>query len=208
MQPTPAEPNDWQATNPETWLEAHGDYLYRYALSRVRNETLAEDLVQETLLAAIKGRAGFDGRASERTWLTGILKHKVIDQLRRQYREVPLEDDVGACHDDDGFGMDEFFAADGHWASRPAAWSDPAKATEDSHFWDALSLCVERLAPKQRQLFVLREVHGAGNEEICKDMGITPTNAGVMLYRARMSLRQCLELNWFGLRREETETRR
>ncbi|QXP82812.1 sigma factor-like helix-turn-helix DNA-binding protein [Methylococcus sp. Mc7] len=69
-----------------------------------------------------------------------------------------------------------------------------------------LNLCIERLAPKQRQLFVLRELHGSSNEEICKDMGISMTNAGVMLYRARMSLRQCLELNWFGQTREK-ETR-
>ncbi len=204
MQPT--SPDDRLPTDPETWLEAHGDYLYRYALLRVRDETLAEDLVQETLLSALRGRNGFDGRSSERTWLTGILKHKILDQLRRQYRETPLENDVAASDEDDGFGMEDFFAEDGHWASKPGAWNDPAKATENNHFWDALARCVERLPAKQRQLFVLRELHEASNEDICKDMAITPTNASVLLYRARMSLRQCLEFNWFGQGRKE-ETR-
>lgn len=206
MPPTSAASNDWQATRPEMWLEAHGDYLYRYAMSRVRDESMAEDLVQETLLAALKAREDFDGRASERTWLTGILKHKVIDQLRRQYREVSLENETGTDYDD-GFGMEDFFTEDGHWADKPSAWGNPAKATENDYFWDVLARCVERLPSKQRQLFVLRELHEASNEEICKDMEITLTNAGVMLYRARISLRQCLELNWFGQRREE-ETRR
>jgi RNA polymerase sigma-70 factor (ECF subfamily) len=81
MQPPSPRPDDLQATDPQTWLDAYGDYLYRYALLRVRDESLAEDLVQEILLAALKGRAGFNGRSSERTWLTGILKHKIVDQL-------------------------------------------------------------------------------------------------------------------------------
>ena len=127
MQPTSAAPDDRQATDPETWLEAHGDYLYRYTLVRVRDESLAEDLVQKTLLAAITGRGSFNGRSSERTWLTGILKHKLIDQLRRQYREVPLEHEPGADDGDGGFGMDGFFADDGHWASKPAAGAIPPK---------------------------------------------------------------------------------
>lgn len=196
-------PDRHDATAPETWLDEHGDYLYRYALLRVRDTATAEDLVQETLLAALKGRDGFDGRASERTWLTAILKHKILDQLRRQYREVPLEDEAGADCTEEDCGMEEFFAADGHWASRPGTWSDPAKSTENTYFWEVLNRCIERLAPKQRQLFVLRELHGNSNEEICQDMDITMTNAGVMLYRARMSLRQCLELNWFGQPQEE-----
>jgi len=205
MQPPSPPPDDRQASDPQTWLGTYGDYLYRYALLQVRDESLAEDLVQETLLAALKGRDGFDGRASERTWLTGILKHKIIDQLRRQYREVPMEEGNPDGEGED-FGMEEFFAADGHWATKPGAWNDPAKSTENAHFWEVLLGCLERLSPRQRQLFVLRELHGSGNAEICKGMDITPTNAGVMLYRARMSLRQCLELNWFGQPRK-TEKR-
>jgi RNA polymerase sigma-70 factor (ECF subfamily) len=196
--PPPSPPaEERRATDPETWLGAYGDYLYRYALLRVRDEAAAEDLVQETLLAALKGRRQFDGQSSERTWLTGILKHKILDRFRRQYREVSL-DEAGVDCEGEEFGMDEFFAADGHWAVKPGDWADPAKATENAHFWDALIRCLERLSPRQRQLFVLRELHGSDNEEICKDMEITATNAGVLLYRARMSLRQCLEHHWFG----------
>ncbi|WP_367026181.1 sigma-70 family RNA polymerase sigma factor [Methylococcus sp. ANG] len=206
MNPSPPPPDERQPSAPETWLDAYGDYLYRYALLQVRNEALAEDLVQETLLAALKCHEGFNGRASERTWLTGILKHKILDQLRRQYREVPLGDEAGADCAEEDFGTDDFFTARGQWAAKPLSWNDPAKATENALFWEVLNLCIERLAPKQRQLFVLRELHGSSNEEICKDMGISMTNAGVMLYRARMSLRQCLELNWFGQTREK-ETR-
>ncbi|TAN52268.1 MAG: sigma-70 family RNA polymerase sigma factor [Methylococcaceae bacterium] len=198
--PSSLPPDERQATAPETWLDSYGDYLYRYALLSVRDETLAEDLVQETLLAAFKGRQSFDGRAAERTWLTGILKHKILDQLRRQYREAPLQDDAGAEVEEEGYGMNDVFTDEGRWVSRPSAWNDPAKATENAYFWEALHGCIERLAPKQRQLFVLRELHGNSNEEICNEMGISMTNAGVMLYRARMSLRQCLELNWFGQR--------
>lgn len=192
------------ATDPETWLDSYGDYLYRYAMLRVHDEPLAEDLVQETLLAALKGRDGFDGRASERTWMTGILKHKVVDQLRRQYRELPLAEEASGNGDEEGFGMEEFFSADGHWASEPNVWNDPAKSAENLYFWEVLQRCIERLAPTQRQLFVLRELHGSSNEEICQDMEITQSNAGVMLYRARVNLRQCLELNWFGLPQAET----
>lgn len=197
-------PDRHDATDPESWLDTYGDYLYRYAMLSVHDESLAEDLVQETLLAALKGRDRFDGRATERTWLTGILKHKILDQLRRRYREVPLEEEIATAGEEEDFGMDDFFTADGHWATKPGIWSDPAQATENAHFWDVLNRCVERLAPKQRQLFVLRELHGNSNEEICNDLDISPTNAGVLLYRARMGLRQCLELNWFHSPAKET----
>lgn len=207
MESTSTAPTGPWGSAPETWLETHGDYLYRYALSRLRDESLAEDLVQETLLAALKARHGFDGRAAERTWLTGILKHKIIDQLRRQYREVPLEYEPAANHEDGDSGQEDFFTSNGRWTSPPGAWGDPAKAMENALFWEALARCVERLPARQQQLFVLREVHETSNEAICKELEISPTNAGVLLYRARMSLRQCLELNWFGQPRAQ-ETRR
>ncbi|QSA98910.1 sigma-70 family RNA polymerase sigma factor [Methylococcus sp. EFPC2] len=198
MPPSAIPPDDRVSTAPETWLDAYGDYLYRYALVRVQDVALAEDLVQETLLAALKGREGYDGRASERTWLTGILKHKLFDQLRRQYREIPYSDAADGDPADEDSGAGDFFAAEGHWVSKPAAWSDPAKSLENARFWEVLQRCVERLVPRQRQLFVLRELNGDSNEEICKALGISATNAGVVLYRARMSLRLCLEHNGFG----------
>lgn len=183
--------------NSHDWLAAHGDYLYRYALARLRDEHLAEDAVQETLLAALQG-SGFAGQSSPRTWLTGILKHKIIDQFRRQQREVPLVavEDVA----DDGPGMDEFFKDDGHWAEPPQALSDPGNLVQQDQFLRILQSCLDRLPEKLARLFVMREVGEWENEEICKELEISPTNAWVMLYRARMGLRKCIEMNWLEAR--------
>jgi RNA polymerase sigma-70 factor (ECF subfamily) len=177
------------------WLAEHGDYLYRFALVRLRDEHLAEDAVQETLLAAMQG-AGFSGKASPRTWLTGILKHKIIDQFRRAKREQPLEEEVG----DEMLepGMDEFFADNDHWDEAPVSLGDPARLAEQTQFWKVMQGCLERLPKQLARLFMLREIEEKENEEICKELDISPTNAWVMLYRARMGMRKCLEINWLG----------
>lgn len=179
----------------EDLLSEHGDYLYRYALVRLRDEHLAEDVVQETLLAALQG-SGFSGKSSVRTWLTGILKHKIIDQFRRQSRETPLDspDEVA----EDALTEDDFFAEDGHWNQAPQSWGDPGGLLQQDQFLKILQLCLDRLPKKLARLFVMREVEEAENEEICKELEVTTTNAWVMLHRARMGLRQCLELNWLG----------
>lgn len=184
-------------THQHDWLAEHGDYLYRYALVRLRDPHLAEDVVQETLLAAMQG-SGYAGKASPRTWLTGILKHKIIDQFRRQQREAPLDapDDIG----DDAPGMDGFFAEDGHWAESPQSWGDPGSLLQQDQFLRILQECMDRLPKNLARIFLLREVEESDNEEICKELEITSTNAWVMLYRARMGLRKCLEMNWLGSR--------
>ncbi len=153
--------------------------------------------VQETLLAALQG-SGFAGHSSPRTWLTGILKHKIIDQFRRRQRELPLAapDDVTA----DEPGMDEFFLDDGHWAESPQTWGEPASLLQQDQFLRILQTCLDRLPEKLARLFMLREVGEWDNEEICKELEISPTNAWVMLYRARMRLRKCMEMNWPELR--------
>jgi RNA polymerase sigma-70 factor (ECF subfamily) len=175
------------------WLAEHGDYLYRYALARLRDPHLAEDAVQETLLAALQG-SGFAGNSSPRTWLTGILKHKIIDQFRRQQRETGLEepDDIA----DDDPGMDEFFLENGHWSEPPQSWGDPGSLLQQEQFLMVLQECMDRLPKKLARIFMLREVEETDNEEICKELEISPTNAWVMLYRARMGLRKCIEMNW------------
>jgi RNA polymerase sigma-70 factor (ECF subfamily) len=177
------------------WLAEHGDYLYRFALARLRDPHLAEDVVQETMLAAMQG-GGHSGKSSPRTWLTGILKHKIIDQFRRQQRETSLEtpDDIA----DDAPGMDEFFLDDGHWSEPPQSWGDPGSLMQQDQFLQTLQDCMDKLPKKLAQIFLLRDVHESDNEEICKELEITATNAWVMLYRARMGLRKCLELNWLG----------
>ncbi|HEY9197930.1 MAG TPA: sigma-70 family RNA polymerase sigma factor [Gammaproteobacteria bacterium] len=182
--------------NPETWLDEHGDALYRYALLRLRNADQAEELVQETFVAALQARERFSGGASVRTWLIGILKHKILDQFRRDARETALDD---SASDDDYAGLaEDSFAADGHWSLRPADWGDPHAALEAGQFWAALQYCLDRLPKRLARLFVLREVMEEGTEEICQELTITPTNLWTMLYRARLGLRQCLDRNWVG----------
>lgn len=180
--------------NTHDWLAEHGDYLYRYALARLRAPHLAEDAVQETLLAAMQG-SGYAGKSSARTWLTGILKHKIIDQFRRQQRETALEEPEEIA--DDAPGMDEFFEGR-HWSEPPQSWGEPASLLQQDQFLQILQDCMDKLPKKLARIFLLREVEETDNDEICKELEILPTNAWVMLYRARMGLRKCLELNWIG----------
>lgn len=181
--------------NPHDWLTEHGDYLYRFALARLRDPHLAEDVVQETLLAAIQNQT-YAGKSAPRTWLTGILKHKIIDLMRRQMREQPLEHEEELP---DEPGMDEFFAGDNrHWSEKPQSWAVPENDLEQKQFLTVLQDCMDRLPAKLASLFLMREVHEIDNEEICKELEISSTNAWVMLYRARMGLRKCIELNWLG----------
>lgn len=172
-------------------LEALRPYLVRYASLQLRDATAAEDAVQEALVAALAGEAGFAGRANLRTWVTGILKHKIVDVIRRQAREPALPEETG---DDD---FDGLFRRNGHWAERPSPWADPDGALEQSQFFRALELCLERLPARTAQVFMMREHLGQETAEICKELAITPTHCWVMLYRARMTLRECLQQTWF-----------
>ena len=153
---------------------------------------LCEDAVQEALLAALAGEAGFGGRANLRTWVTGILKHKIVDVVRRQAREPAFQ----APEEDDA--LDALFRANGHWDERPAGWSDPDGALTQAQFFKALQACLERLPARTGQVFMMREHLGLETGEICKEVGITPTHCWVLLYRARMVLRECLQQTWFG----------
>jgi RNA polymerase sigma-70 factor (ECF subfamily) len=177
--------------NRHEWLNEHGDYLYRFALARLRDSHLAEDVVQETFLAAIKSPS-FVEQSSPRTWLTGILKHKIIDVMRKSQREVVATD----LMNEEDASMDEFFDSTGHWIEPPQAWDVPDDALEQKQFFGILQACVDKLPKKLATMFLMRDVHETDNEEICKELEITATNAWVMLYRARMSLRKCLEINW------------
>lgn len=181
------------AENVNDWLNAHGDYLYRFALARLRDPHTAEDAVQETMLAAIKNNS-FEGESSPRTWLTGILKHKIIDIQRKQIREQPVSDLVDLDATDTA--MDDFFDQHGHWLEKPQAWNNPDGALEQKQFLSVLSQCLDKLPTKLKALFMMRDVHEIENENICKELNITTTNAWVMLYRARMGLRKCLEIHW------------
>ena len=176
--------------NAHDWLTEHSDYLYRFALARLRDPHQAEDCVQETFIAAIKSTS-FAEQSSPRTWLTGILKHKIIDLMRKNVREIAASQLI-----DDDANMDEFFDEKGHWTDKPQDWGVPEDALQQQQFLKVLQSCMDKLPAKQHTLFMLRDVEETDNDEICKELNITPTNAWVMLYRARMGMRKCIEINW------------
>jgi RNA polymerase sigma-70 factor (ECF subfamily) len=185
-------------SSPEHWLDEHGDALFRYAHLRTRDRSVAEDLVQETLLAALRARANFAGKSAERTWLIGILKHKLADYWRKHAREVPLETVPGGEDPDDLLQRLFDESNRDHWRVEPSTWANPHAALEDQQFWHVLMDCLASLPPAQAQAFSLCEIDGLEGTEACKVLDIAPTNLWVMLHRARLRLRQCLEMNWFG----------
>ena len=179
------------------WLDCHGDYLYRYALVRVRETVVAEDLLQETLLAAVGSYQGYAGRSSERTWLVGIMKHKVIDYFRRlarnaEFQLTPKDGEI-ECFEESGPWQ-------GHWREDrvPASWAgDAGQSLESREFWETFEHCLSQLPPQMSIAFTLREIDGLTSPEICEILNITPNNLWVVLHRGRNKLRQLLEAEWF-----------
>lgn len=182
-------------SSPDAWLDAHGDALYRYALSRVRDGASAEDLVQETLLAALTAQRDFRADAAERTWLIGILRHKLADHHRKRCREQPLAPDA-----EGDAVVDACFAADGHWRRAPGQWAVDAAALHDQQeFWQVFRRCRAALPERQAAVFTLRLLDDVDAETVCQDLGLSATNLWVLLHRARLRLRACLEQHWFGV---------
>jgi RNA polymerase sigma-70 factor (ECF subfamily) len=180
--------------HPESWVDNYGDFLYRFAIARVRDPGVAEDLVQETFLAALRGRETFDGRSKVRTWLIAILKHKIIDFIRKKIRE-PSTDKIETLTD----GMDPDFDDRGEWRVRPSRWAvNPSNIYEQKEFFDVLYRCLGELPERLAEAFMLREMDGFSTEEICKALNITATNTWVILYRVRLSLRRCLKNKWLN----------
>lgn len=179
---------------PERWLEEHGSALYSFALLHLRDPQRAEDAVQETLLAALQARVRYAGNSSVRTWLTGILKHKIIDEFRRQSRETPASDPrpEGETGTED-CALDENFTAGGRWNRPLADWGDPEYAFSQEQFWALVERCITALSPRMARLFILRELWEMETDEVCKELDITPTNLWTTLHRARLSMRRCLE---------------
>lgn len=176
-------------TDPKTWVDAYGDRLFRYALSRVRDQAAAEDLVQETLLAALKSRLAFKGDSSELTWMTGILRNKIFEHYRRQSKETPLDADDSR---EDGL-------FDGrHWtpAEAPREW--PQAKAESAELGAVLRRCLDGLTAPVARAFVLREMEGLDAKAAAETLGVPPGHLAVLLYRARLRLRRCLEKNHFA----------
>ncbi|MEX8519774.1 MAG: sigma-70 family RNA polymerase sigma factor [Leptothrix sp. (in: b-proteobacteria)] len=167
--------------------------LLRYAQAQLRNPAWAEDAVSDTLLAALEKPQAFAGLSQLKTWLVGILKHKVIDQIRRHCREV------SSTAPDDEADLDELlFAADGHWREAPQDWGRPDAALGQRQFFEVLETCIEQLPGVQGRVFMLREWLELDSDEICKELGISSTNFFVLLHRARLRLRGCLQTRWFS----------
>jgi len=189
--------------DPNKWLDHHGDYLYRYALMRVREAALAEDLLQETLLAAVGSYQTHAGRSSERTWLVGIMKHKVIDHFRRVARNAQFqltpEDNLSDIE-----GFEKSGPWRGHWREdrAPTSWLVVAsQCLESREFWETFDRCLSQLPPQVATAFTLREIDGLTTTEICEILNVTPNNLWVLLHRGRHKLRDLLEVEWFQKRR-------
>ena len=170
--------------DPSTLVDQHADYLFRFAMQRVHDKSLAEDLVQETFLAALQNSGGYAGNSTARTWLTGILKHKMVDHYRRSVRFVTHDGDTTE---------DEFFDTHGRWKTEaaPSTWNrTPEEMLEAKEFGELLTNCISRLPAHLAAVFSLREIDGLSSREICDLLALTPSNYWVMLHRARLQMRK------------------
>ena len=212
-QPKPATPIAKSAgagsvprVDPERWVEAYGDVLLGFAAARVRDRAIAQDLVQETFLAAIKSRERFAGRSSERSWLFGIMRNKLVDYYRLQSREITVTDLESALPEEEGAFGTSGPGKDG-WLTKlaPKPWDTPEGILVTKEFQEVFRDCLSRLPDKVAQVFLLREIDGTASETICKDLGVSANNLWVMLHRARMGLRRCLEVHWFGNKKQKDQ---
>ncbi len=184
--------------DPTVWVDRHGDFLFGFAFSHVRDESAAEDVVQETLLAAMQFFDSFTGNSAERTWLTGILKHKIIDFFRQNSQQIdltPAECDMSSY---------QYLFADetwkDHWTEEtmPSDWqTTPEQELEKGEFCAVLEHCLGELPERIANAFTLHEMDGLGGAEICDILHVSKDNYWVMLHRARTHLRRCLEYDWF-----------
>ncbi len=178
---------------PRQWVEKHGDYLYNYAYSRVQSKETAEDLVQETFVSAIRAVDSFRGDSNEITWLIAILKRKIIDYYRKQSRKK----ETAISHFNTPFNKEGHLT--GHWINEraPKNWdikyNDPMRQTE---FIFILEMCLSALPTKWKTVFVLKVMEELKTEQVCKEVGISPSNVWVILHRAKLQLRECIEKRW------------
>lgn len=186
------------ALNPEQWVEEHCDLLYRYALTRVSNPETAKDLVQETFLAAWRSAERFAGTASERTWLMRIMRNKIVDHYRKRRPEFSAEG-ISELAELEETQFQQSGLHQGSWtpAAHPHIWKDATQSMENSEFWETVHRCAQKLPPKVASVFLLRDVDGCSSEEICSTLQVSRNHLGVLLYRARLALRRCLEIHWF-----------
>lgn len=180
--------------NPNLWVQRHSDYLYNYAIYKVSDEETAEDLVQETFMAGLKGKDSFKGNSSERTWLVSILKRKIIDHYRKaSVRKSTLNTDFSSPFHQEGTFKN-------HWTDEgaPSKWNiDKSHNLEKDEFQRILELCLSYLPPQWKEVFHMKMMEECSGEEICKELDITSSNLWVIIHRAKLKMRACLEKNWF-----------
>lgn len=187
------------ASDPERWVDEYGDFLFKFALMRLRDPTVAEDVVQDTFLAALKGGQRFAGRSTERSWLAGILKNKIYDHYRKAGRETPFTDlEFYTDEEKDLFVPDALNREVWNQSFSPQQWSNQVESLDNELFWKTYRACSDKLPKKIAAAFNLREVDGVESKEVCAMLNISESNLWVMLHRARTALRRCLETNWFS----------
>lgn len=181
----------------EVFFGERRDDLVRFAVLQLRDESTAEDVVQEALIAAMQGIEKFQGRSSLKTWVFSILKRKIIDAMRSKRREVSVSQIKSG--DDEEHDFSEIFDRKGHWATehKPHRWTEPEDTLEQQQFWTVFELCIDHLPTRTAQVFSMRELLGLDTDEICKELSISTSNCWVILHRARLGLRDCLEQQWF-----------
>ena len=179
-------------SSPQQWVELYADDLYAYAFKTIPNPHQAENLIQETFLAALKAKDSFKGNSTEKTWLIGILRHKISDYLRLKYKEVSVSSLVT-----EDMNIDSFFDNE-TLKKKPGSWNiQPDQLLEKEDFWKTFEECLKKLPPKAAEAFSLSELEEMNSKEICKVLNVTATNLWSLLHRARIQLRQCLQMNWF-----------
>ncbi|XZG70988.1 RNA polymerase factor sigma-70 [Chitinibacteraceae bacterium HSL-7] len=183
---------------PQEWVtDALRQQMIKFAHLQLGDAAAAEDAVQEAIIGALKNAASFAGRAAFKSWVFAILKNKIADQLRQRSRTVNISS-LASDADDDA-DLSELFDATGHWHKdeRPKAWADPDASLEQQQFWQVFDTCLEKLPPKQARVFMMREFIEMESAEICDALALSTSNLFVLLHRARLRLRECLENNWF-----------
>ncbi|MEJ2344502.1 MAG: sigma-70 family RNA polymerase sigma factor [Gammaproteobacteria bacterium] len=183
----------------ERWLEEHGNALYSFALVHLRDADRAEDAVQETLLAALQARGNYRGSASVRTWLIGILKHKIVDEFRRQARDPAVDgSEEVAWERAEAARVEHEFNDAGRWTHPLSEWGNPERHASGRQFWELIERCLAALSPRAARLFVLRDLWEMDADAVCKELSITPSNLWTSLHRARLGMRQCLAEEGLG----------
>lgn len=191
-----SQPGSIQGISAEALLSLRADML-RFAELQLRNKEVAEDLVQESIEAALRKSSSFAGQSTLKTWVFAILRNRIIDYLRTAKRTVPMSSLVD---DDEDWQerLETLFNERGAWRDgpRPVAWPNPEESMQKRQFWVAFETCLDHLPPATGQVFMMREFLGFESGEICTQLGITTSNCHVILHRARLKLRGCMDTGW------------